>query len=380
MSKINKKRPIYVLDTNVLLYNPRALYAFPDADVIIPDTVLVELDKIKTSRADRELRYRGREISRILFELSDNGKLTDGIPFGKNSVLQVVNYDPSKGKHDHLSSKNSDDRILSIVNQLNAESNGRPVTIVTNDLNMLLKAQTYGVKVEHPGKEFAYTGIKRVVFAAQAKKKSVGTMVAIAAVVLSVYYVTQNPALLGLQQTDAKIDGPPTLVKEFNDYRNQVKVLQTQKEAYQAILKKKPKDMQALVGIGDVYFSLGRLAEDPNNYQKAIDNYEKALSIDPEQKTVRTSMAMAYYQLRIVDRTVSELNKVIKQDDTFYQAYFHLGTILYSDKLDLPAAKSCFEKVVENAPRESGFAMQANTYIQQIDSQLNTKTQSQNQQ
>ncbi|MBI4733542.1 MAG: hypothetical protein HY779_01760 [Rubrobacteridae bacterium] len=71
MSKINKKRPIYVLDTNVLLYNPRAVYAFPDADVIIPDTVLMELDKIKTSRADRELRYRGREISRILFDLTD---------------------------------------------------------------------------------------------------------------------------------------------------------------------------------------------------------------------------------------------------------------------------------------------------------------------
>jgi tetratricopeptide (TPR) repeat protein len=379
MAKINKKRPIYVLDTNVLLYNPRALYAFPDADVIIPDTVLVELDKIKTSRADRELRYRGREISRILFELSDNGKLTDGITFGKNSLLKVVNYDPSKGKHDHLSSKNSDDRILAIVNQLNAESNGRPVTIVTNDLNMLLKAQTYGVKVEHPGKEFAYTGVRRIVFAAQAKKKSVGTMVAIAAVVLSTYYVTQNPALLGLQQTNAKIEGPPSLVKEFQDYQNQVKVLQTQKETYQAILKKRPKDLQALIGIGDVFFNLGGLNDDPNNFQKAIDNYETALSVDPKQKTVRTNMAMAYYKLDIRDRAVSELNKVIEEDNAFYQAYFRLGTI-YSNENDLPAARSCFEKVVEFAPKEGAFSMQANSYIQQIDAQPKAKTQTQNQQ
>jgi hypothetical protein len=375
MSKINKKRPIYVLDTNVLLYNPRAVYAFPDADVIIPDTVLVELDKIKTSRADRELRYRGREISRILFELSENGRLTEGIPFGKNSVLQVVNYDPAKGKHDQLSSKNSDDRILSIVNQMKAESNGRPVTIVTNDLNMLLKAQAFNIQVEHPGKEFAYNGIKRLLFAAQTKKKSIGTVVAIVAVLVFVVFVMRHPDMLGLQQSQTVPPGPPALVQKFQDYQNQVRALQTQKETYEAILKKKPKDFQALVGIGDVYFNLGGLDESPEYYQKSIDYYEKALGINSKQKNVRTNMAIAYYQLGIVNRAISELNNVIKQDDSFYQAHYHLGTILYRDQNNPVSARENFEKVLEYAPRESSFAMQASGFIQQIDAQLNMSKQ-----
>jgi cytochrome c-type biogenesis protein CcmH/NrfG len=371
MTKINKKRPIYVLDTNVLLYNPRAVYAFPNADVIIPDTVLVELDKIKTSRADRDLRYRGREISRILFELSENGRLTEGIPFGKNSVLQVVNYSPTKGKFDQLSSKNSDDRILSIVNQMISESNGRPVTIVTNDLNMLLKAQAFGIQVEHPGKEFAYSGVKRVFFAAQAKRKSVGTMLAIAVVLVFVAYVINNPKMLGLQQSGTVPAGPPALVQKFQDYQNQVKALQTQRETYEAILKKKPKDLQALVAIGDVYFNLGGLDESPKYFQKAIDNYETALGVDPKQKSVRTNMAIAYYQVGYIDRAISELAKVTKQDDSFYQAHYHLGTILYRNQKDPVAAKASFEKVLKYAPRDSSFAMQADSLIQQINAQLN---------
>jgi hypothetical protein len=68
-----------VLDTNVLLADPQALLAFPDAEVVIPETVLGELDKLKTSRVDPDLRFRGREVSRMLFELSEQGSLIDGV-------------------------------------------------------------------------------------------------------------------------------------------------------------------------------------------------------------------------------------------------------------------------------------------------------------
>ncbi|HZD60741.1 MAG TPA: PIN domain-containing protein, partial [Anaerolineae bacterium] len=205
MSKAKKKRPVYVLDTNVLLYNPRAIYAFPDADVVIPDIVLGELDKVKTSRADRELRYRSRQISRILFELSANGKLTDGIPFGKNSTVRVMSFDPSRGTPGSFGSKNSDDRILSIVYQLKQESNGRPVAIVTNDLNMLLKAQTLDIKVEHPGEEFAYSGVKRALFRLKAQKKALWTAASVAAVIALIIFFQPLAAYLGIGQSSQTI-------------------------------------------------------------------------------------------------------------------------------------------------------------------------------
>ncbi|MHB8842405.1 MAG: PIN domain-containing protein [Candidatus Aquicultor sp.] len=368
MSKINKKRPIYVLDTNVLLYNPKAVYAFPDADVVIPDIVLGELDKIKTSRADRELRYRSRQISRILFELSEHGKLTDGIPFAKNSVLRVMNFDPSKGNHDKFGSKNSDDRILSVVYQLKNESNGRPVTIVTNDLNMLLKAQTLGIKVEHPGEEFAYSGVKRALFRLKANKKPVWTTVAAVAIIALFMVLKQYPGVLGLQTTQAVPEGPADLMKQFSQYQSQVTTLNAQKDTYESILKKSPKDIQALYGLGNTYFDVAQVKQDQKTYQKAIDYYKKALDVDPSKSNIRTDMAVAYNFLGMTDIATVELNKVVTSDPSFFQAYFNLGVIKYQQN-DLEHAKQFFQKVLEKAPAQSPFASQADGYLQQIDAQ-----------
>ncbi len=372
MSKTNKKRPIYVLDTNVLLYNPRAIYAFPNADVVIPDIVLGELDKVKTSRADRELRYRSREISRILFELSENGKLTDGIQFGKNSVLRVLSFDPAKGVPEMLGSKSSDDRILSIVYQIKNEHNGRPVTIVTNDLNMLLKAQALETKVEHPGEEFAYGGIKRAFFLLKANKKTIWAAVTAVVIIALLIFAKQNPGFLGVKPSNNNTltDGPPNLVQQFQAYQNDVNALNTQKDTYEAILKKNPKDMDALIGLGDTYFDLAGVKQDQKIYQKAIDNYKKALDIDPSRSNVRTDMAIAYYKLGMNDIAIRELNNVINKDPNFYQAYFNLGYI-YQDNNDLARAKDYYSKVVEKAPSDSKFSLQAQAAIKHIDAQVN---------
>ena len=69
---------VVVLDTNVLLADPQALLSFPRAEVVIPETVLGELDKLKTARVDPDLRFRGREVSRLLFEFSEEGSLDRG--------------------------------------------------------------------------------------------------------------------------------------------------------------------------------------------------------------------------------------------------------------------------------------------------------------
>lgn len=369
-AKAIKKRPIYVLDTNVLLYNPRAIYAFPDADVIIPDIVLGELDKVKTSRADRELRYRSRQISRILFEFTEHGKLTDGIPFGKNSIVRVISFNPAKGTPELFGNKNSDDKILAIAYQVNNESNGRPVTIVTNDLNMLLKAQTIGIKVEHPGEEFAYGGVKRTFYILKTKKKAAWSLVSIAAAIVALIFLPQITKYLGIQQTTNIPEGPPEIIQSLQDYQNQVKVLNAQKDTYEAMLKRNPKDLQALIGIGNIYFDLGRMSEDPKNHQKAIDYYKRALAIDPNNSSVRSDMGVEYFNLRMFDLAVKELEKVINKNPDFYQAYYNLGYVYYEGLGNPVKAKDYLTKSIEKAPKGSRFSYQSESLLRQIEGEL----------
>src|SRR3990172_7129924 len=104
-------KTIVVIDTNVLLSDPNALFVYADAEIVIPQIVLSELDKIKVARNDREVRWRGREVSRILFDLSDYGNLTEGIALENNSVIRVAQYE-AEDFPENLSPKNADDRIL----------------------------------------------------------------------------------------------------------------------------------------------------------------------------------------------------------------------------------------------------------------------------
>lgn len=69
---------IFVLDTNVLLHDPQALFAFEDNEVIIPSVVLEEIDAKK--RLADEIGRNARRVSRILDGLRDRGRLHEGIP------------------------------------------------------------------------------------------------------------------------------------------------------------------------------------------------------------------------------------------------------------------------------------------------------------
>jgi len=143
---------VVVLDTNVLLADPTVILSFPRSDVVIPETVLGELDKLKTARVDPDLRFRGREVSRILFDLSEEGSLVDGVDLPDGGTLRVAPFESDVELPSALQTRNADDRILAAVYQMRAfYGPDSEVTLVTNDLNMLLKAQTMGVAVHRHG-------------------------------------------------------------------------------------------------------------------------------------------------------------------------------------------------------------------------------------
>ena len=67
----------YILDTNVLLYSPGAIYSFEDNNVIIPEVVLEELDNIK--KMNNDLGANARHVARELDKLRLSGSLSEGV-------------------------------------------------------------------------------------------------------------------------------------------------------------------------------------------------------------------------------------------------------------------------------------------------------------
>ena len=81
----------YILDTNVLLHNPRALFVFEENSVVIPLAVIEEIDNQK--RRQDEIGRNARIVSRILDSLRMNGQLSNGVLLPNGGALRVeVNH------------------------------------------------------------------------------------------------------------------------------------------------------------------------------------------------------------------------------------------------------------------------------------------------
>ncbi len=79
---------IYVLDTNVLIHNPQAMFSFHDSHVIIPIIVIEEIDKFKKGLDEKG--RNARQIGRYLDKLRLEGSLRDGVSNGKGGIIQVA--------------------------------------------------------------------------------------------------------------------------------------------------------------------------------------------------------------------------------------------------------------------------------------------------
>jgi PhoH-like ATPase len=105
-------KKLYILDTNVLVHDPKALYAFEGALVGVPVVVLEELDKFKHEGTDRG--RNSRQSIRILDGLRAHGSLHDGVPLPKGGKVMVL-FMPLDHKKILLVDKNEDNNILNIA-------------------------------------------------------------------------------------------------------------------------------------------------------------------------------------------------------------------------------------------------------------------------
>ena len=137
---------IYVLDTNVLLHDPGALFSFKENEVIIPLAVIEEIDDQK-KRQD-EIGKNARLISLLLDRLREKGNLAKGIALQNGGRLRIeVNHQEAFDFPPTLSSHKYDNRILAIAHNLTREA-GSLVRLVTKDLNLRIKADVIGIAAE----------------------------------------------------------------------------------------------------------------------------------------------------------------------------------------------------------------------------------------
>ncbi|WP_246065525.1 PhoH family protein [Hydrocarboniclastica marina] len=148
------RKKMFVLDTNVLIHDPGATLNFEEHDVIIPMTVLEELDKLKTGKqaVAADCRQAIRTIDRVLGDATPKA-IESGVPIhrgeksdalGTLSILMTA--DP--GNRHHLPDDLNDNRIINSLADLQARYRNRQIILVSKDINMRLKARGFGVEAE----------------------------------------------------------------------------------------------------------------------------------------------------------------------------------------------------------------------------------------
>jgi PhoH-like ATPase len=138
-------KKIFVIDTNVLLHDPRAIFSFEENDVIIPIVVIEELDKFK--KGIDEIGRNARQVSRILDEFRQKGNLSKGVQLEGGGTLRVeLNHQSPQHLPNELIATKADNRILSTA--LNLKHDSLPVVLVTKDTNLRIKADALGLRAE----------------------------------------------------------------------------------------------------------------------------------------------------------------------------------------------------------------------------------------
>jgi PhoH-like ATPase len=133
---------IFVLDTNVLIHDPEAFLYFEDNEVILPITVIEELDKLK--RGNGEIPYSARQTLRLIDSFRETGKLSSGVELPNGGSLRVaINEDT------HLEKQSNDNRIISTAFSLAIhENNTKSVILVSKDTSVRIKADSLGLETQ----------------------------------------------------------------------------------------------------------------------------------------------------------------------------------------------------------------------------------------
>lgn len=276
------KTKTFVLDTNILLHNPNAMFMFADNEVIIPFDVLEELDKFKSNSDD--LGRNARQAIRYLDQLRTQGNLHDGIqdPKTGGSVRVVIDGDISACPM--MTVNSPDNRILCTAYTL--QTSGKRVIFITKDINARIKADSMGVMAEDfeatkVDFEHLYTGWREVTVPANQ---------------IETLYTDKQLKL----QTD-----PPLFANEFVLLRDESNPDHT------AVARFKP-DQSALVPLrprrGPIFGIAPRNLQQQMAMELLLDDSIKLVSLIGSAGTGKTLLALAAGMMKVLnDQTYVKL-------------------------------------------------------------------------
>jgi PhoH-like ATPase len=139
----------YVLDTNVLIHDPRAIFKFEDNDVVIPIYVIEEIDQFKREGTERGRNC--RQVARYLDELREKASesLAKGVPLGEGLGMLRVAVPTARGDLpvalDHSA---QDHAILKTALDVREADRSKPTMFVTMDTNLRIRADALGMEAE----------------------------------------------------------------------------------------------------------------------------------------------------------------------------------------------------------------------------------------
>jgi PhoH-like ATPase len=148
-SKAVSERKIFVLDTSVILYAHNSIMNFAEHDVVIPITVLEELDQFKKGNDTKN--FEAREFIRLLDKLSQDHMLHHWTPLNgkyKGNFRVLMNPENQLNANEIFGEVKNDHKILNAALYLKQHEKNRKVILVSKDINLRLKAKSLEIFAE----------------------------------------------------------------------------------------------------------------------------------------------------------------------------------------------------------------------------------------
>ncbi|WP_026956237.1 PhoH family protein [Algoriphagus vanfongensis] len=148
-AKADKDRKIFVLDTSVILYAHNSIMNFAEHDVVIPITVLEELDQFKKGNDTKN--FEAREFIRLLDKLSKDHMIHEWTPLNgktKGNFRVLMNPENKLNANVIFGEEKNDHKILNAALYLKENEKNRKVILVSKDINLRLKAKSLDILAE----------------------------------------------------------------------------------------------------------------------------------------------------------------------------------------------------------------------------------------
>lgn len=163
------KQKIFIIDTNVILFDPMSIFKFAEHQVVIPIVVFEEIDRFKRDMTENG--RNARTFSRIIDDLREKGKLSEGVQLPAGGTLRVELGHKNVDKlHPSLNVNAADNLMLNIAHDLQNIHKNKKIVFISKDINLRIKCDAFSIEAEdyrpsefdHQETEDLYSGVANI--------------------------------------------------------------------------------------------------------------------------------------------------------------------------------------------------------------------------